>query len=67
MDKEKLKINLTEYNYNCTDGCCTHYGTITKVNDVELPLHNQDVGTILKQVLEHLNYEVEIEEEWDLD
>ena len=56
-----LKINLTEYGYSCGDGCCYNYGTITTVNGVELPCHNQDAGTILSQVLEHLGYKVEIE------
>jgi len=36
MLKEKLKIELNEYCYNCADGCYTHYGTITKVNGQEL-------------------------------
>ena len=56
-----LKINLTDYEYSCGDGCCYNYGTITKVNGIKLPCHNQDVGTILSQVLKHLGYKVEIE------
>jgi hypothetical protein len=64
---KKLKINLNEYSHTCADGCCHTYGTITTVNDVELPSHNQDVATILTQVLEHLGYEVEIEETFDND
>lgn len=58
--KPILKIKLIDYEYSCGDGCCYDYGTITTVNDVELPCHNQDAGTILEQVLEHLGYEVEI-------
>lgn len=46
------------------DGCCTNYGTITKVNGQELELHNQDTATILRQVLEYLGYEVEINEKY---
>ena len=65
MKKEKVKIELSEYLYNCTDGCCTEYGTVTTVNGKELPLYNQDVGTILRQVLEELGYEVEINETYD--
>lgn len=56
-----LKIKLHEYGYHCSDGCCYNYGTITTVNGVELPCHNQDAGTILSQVLEHLGYKVEVE------
>ena len=61
----KIKIELNEYNYTCGDGCCTTYGTVTKVNDVELECHNQDVGTIVRQILEHLGYEVELIETYD--
>lgn len=56
-----LNINLTDYGYYCSDGCCYNYGTVTKVNGIELPCHNQDAGAILGQVLEHLGYKVEIE------
>ena len=65
--KEKLKIELKDYIYECGDGCCTDYGTIVKVNGEKMPYHNQDVGTILRQVLEHLGYEVEVEEIYDWD
>ena len=65
MDKQKLNIDMHEYYYNCGDGCCTNYGTIIKVNGVELPSHNQDVYTILHNVLEFLGYEVEINETFE--
>jgi hypothetical protein len=58
--KNKVEISLNEYCYNCGDGCCTNYGTITIVNGVELECHNQDTETIAKQILQHLGYEVEI-------
>lgn len=60
-----LNIKLHEYSYHCGDGCCFSYGTITTVDGVDLPCHNQDVSTILKQVLEHLGYTVEIENTYD--
>ena len=62
---KKVKIELDEYCYNCDDGCCTNYGTTTTVNGKELDLHNQDVGTILKGVLEELGYSVEIIETYN--
>lgn len=65
--KNKVKVELHDYNYTCGDGCCDTYGTIVKVNGKELPYHNQDVNTILRQVLEHLGYEVEIEESYDFE
>lgn len=56
----KIKIELNQYHNNCADGCCTSYGTITKVNGQELECHNTDAPTIVKQILEHLGYEVEM-------
>lgn len=65
MSKPKIKVEIREYCYTCGDGCCTEYGTITKVNDVELDCHNQDTSTIVQQILEHLGYEVEMIESFD--
>jgi len=59
---QKLNIKFDEYDYKCGDGCCTHYGIVTSINGVELPAHNTDHSTIVRQILEHLGYEVEIEE-----
>ena len=67
MNKDKtLKITFTEYGYSCGDGCCYNSGTITTINGVELPLHNEDTETIVKQILEHLGYTVEVEYIYDL-
>jgi len=63
----ELNIKLTEYCHKCGDGCCTNYGTITEINGEELPCHNQDAETILKQVLEYLGYKVNIETVTDYD
>jgi hypothetical protein len=65
MKKQKIKIEMDEWMYNCSDGCCTEYGTTTKVNGEELPLINEDTGTIVKMVLEHLGYEVELIETYN--
>lgn len=65
--KEKLKITLKEYSYSCGDRCCYKYGTITTINGEELPCHNQDSATIVRQILEYLGYEIEIKGEYDLD
>ena len=59
--KEKVKIELIEYTYECGDSCCTNYGTITKINGVEMECQNQDTETIIYHILTHLGYEVEIE------
>tara|TARA_B110000908_G_C10057059_1_gene358861 strand:+ start:508 stop:714 length:207 start_codon:yes stop_codon:yes gene_type:complete len=61
----KVKIELDEYYNNCSDGCCTNYGTTTTVNGKELGFINQDVGTILEGVLRELGYDVEIIETYN--
>jgi len=63
----KLTINLRDYAYECGDGCCYNYGTITTVNGVELEIHNEDRETILEQVLKHLGYQVEVVNEFEND
>lgn len=60
LEKEKLRVELNHYHSECGDGCCTNYGTITTVNGVEMEVHNQDAGTILREVLIHLGYKAEI-------
>lgn len=65
MSKEKIKIELHDYSYDCADRCCTNYGTITKVNGQELETHNTDRTTIIENILRHLGYEVEVEETYD--
>ena len=62
---KKIKIELNAYMYDCADGCCTNYGTVTKVNGTELEFHNEDAGTIVTKILEHLGYEVELIETYN--
>ncbi len=57
---QKVEIVFSDYCYTCGDGCCTSYGTVTTVNGVELPTHNQDLDTILTNVLKHLGYDVHL-------
>ncbi len=63
MEKEKLKIELNEYNYTGTSNDI--YGMQVIVNGETMPYHNMDTATILEQILEHLGYEVEIEHTYD--
>jgi hypothetical protein len=62
---KKVKINFKEYMYQCGDGCCTEYGTITTVNGKELDLNNEDTETIVEMILKELGYEAEITREYD--
>lgn len=61
---KKVHIKFSEYHYKCGDGCCDIFGTKTEVNGVEMDSHNMDTETILKNILEHLGYEVIIEGEY---
>jgi len=54
----KVVIDFEDYDY--TGSSNDIYGTITKVNGLELPCHNSDKETIIKNILEHLGFEVEI-------
>jgi hypothetical protein len=58
---KNLNITLEDYDSTCGDGCCYNYGTITTVNGVELICHNTDTESIVRQILEHLGYNVTIE------
>lgn len=60
MSDKKLEIVLDEYSYECGDGCCHEWGMKVSVNGVAMPYKNTDTETILKQILEHLGYQVEI-------
>ena len=64
---KKLNITLEHWTYECGDGCCTFYGTDTTVNGEKMPFKNQATVTILKGVLEHLGYKVNIEETFDFE
>ena len=55
---KKLNIELNEFDY--TGSSNDIYGMVVKVNGIEMPYQNLDTETILKQVLEHLGYEVNI-------
>lgn len=62
---KKIKIELDEYDYDCADGCCTNYGTIVTVNGEELTSQNKDVSTIIKNILSHIGYDVEVVEKFN--
>lgn len=62
---KKIKIELDEYDYDCSDGCCTNYGTIVTVNGEELTSHNKDVSTIIRNILSHMGYDVEVVEKFN--
>ena len=57
---KKITIILDEYDYECGDGCCTNFGTTTTINGIELDCHNQDAGTIVRQILEYLKIDAEV-------
>lgn len=62
---KKIKIELDEYDYDCSDGCCTNYGTVVTVNGEELTYHNKDVSSIIRNILSHMGYDVEVVEKFN--
>lgn len=62
---EKVKIVLKDYDYECADGCCNLYGTITTVNGKELEIHNSDRATIIQYILTELGFDSEVIEEYE--
>ena len=65
MKPQKIKIELDEWDSSCSDGCCLSFGTTIKVDGVQLDSTNQDAGTIVREILEHLGYEVELVETYN--
>lgn len=74
--KDKLKIELIDWDYTCGDGCCYMYGTRLKLNGEELEhpdypeQHDNsyvgcDVENALTAVLTKLGYEVDFTREYD--
>lgn len=61
MNKQKLSVILEDYDYSCTDGCCTMYGTRVFVNGEKLQAENTDTQTIVRGILEHLGYDAQVE------
>jgi hypothetical protein len=67
MPKKRLKIEFHHYSTTCGDGCCSDYGLITIVDGKKLFLHNEDIETVVQQLLDHLGIEAEVEETYDTD
>jgi len=64
LKPQTLNIKLTEYAYPANDGCCLDFGTITTINGKELPCNSIDTVNIIKQILTHLGYKVNITQEF---
>lgn len=68
-----IKITLKNWHYQCSDGCCDNYGTEVLVNGTLLDhpeglgsgYVGDDVELSLRAVLEHLGYNVLIENKYD--
>lgn len=72
MEKSRIEIRLTfeSWNFNCSDGCCSLYGTSLYLNDKKLPHPDEDgsedyvgddIEVALRAVLKELGYDVKIE------
>ena len=59
---KKIKIGFKPYEYECGDHCCYETGSDIYVDDKEIGSNTFDTPDhLLKMVLEHLGYEVEME------
>ena len=60
IPRQKLRIETKYWTHECADGCCFRTGTEIFVNEVSVSQgEDDDLQTVLKEVLEHLGYEVE--------
>jgi hypothetical protein len=58
---KKLKIEIEEWSHTCGDGCCYTYGTDIFINGKKVSSGDyNNTEIILKEVLESLNFDVEI-------
>lgn len=58
---KKLKIEIEEWSHTCDDGCCYTYGTDVFINGKKVSSGDYNsTEIILKEVLESLNFYVEI-------
>lgn len=60
LSKEKLKITLKPWYYECADHCCSDYGSHVTINDILVTDNGDQEHILLQSVLNHLGYEVEI-------
>ena len=70
-----VKIELRNWHYQCSDGCCDNYGTYLYLNGKQLEHPDpeqydnkylgEDVPTALMAVLKELGYSVQIENTYD--
>lgn len=70
MSKEKIKIELKEWHYQCGDKCCDEWHTDLYLNGEQIEkdgrsISGEDVKDSLKYVLIKLGYEVEIIETYN--
>jgi hypothetical protein len=64
--KENLKIKTKSWDYTCGDGCCTTWGQDVFINNEKVSTGDyNNIELILKEVLEHLGYEIDIDIDYE--
>lgn len=58
-NKTKMIIEVHEWTETCQSECCSRYGTDTFV-DGSIVSHEQDYEKIIKDVFDHLGYELDL-------
>lgn len=69
-NKKQLTVTFESWDYDCSDGCCTWFGTSLYLNNKKLPHPDKDgsgdyvgddIEISLRAVLKELGYNVKIE------
>lgn len=63
MDKKKVTLTFKDWDYTCGDGCCYEADMELLVNGESITQYAWGTEELLKNILEHLGYEVEIKYE----
>ena len=58
--KENVLLKIEEWEHTCHDGCCYTYGTKIFINNKQVTSgYANEIGTILEEVLQYLDYDVQ--------
>jgi hypothetical protein len=59
-NKPFVTVTLQPWDYTCGDGCCSESGQKVTVNGVEVTDYGNQDHVLIRSILEHLGYKVEI-------
>ena len=60
LPKGNVLLKIEEWEHTCHDGCCYTYGTKVFINNKQVTSgYANEIGTILEEVLQYLDYDVQ--------